>query len=547
MRTPAILILVIASLASLNAQQVRYFRHFDMDGRYQYRGLYEVNPVDAYAEWVFAFQYDAEGMLQRVQYLRKGRPFFHPRLGAAQVLIHREGNFEIREFRNARGLPTSTPQGISSQRLRYNDQGHPTNLYHYDHNGFLSPDRNGVSAYAWVLDEKGRRIRSLRFDRMGNRIADRLERWEIEYEWDDQDRLVRLVYKDRQGRMKTVDGVVSGLVLNYGARGERLSLTRLGEDGQPIAGADGIMRIEWKYDAQGRQIERRYSDEFSRPISDRRGVALYRWDYNDTENFVREWYFDETGERTLDVEGVAMRKDIWYTQDNERALMNYGWAINPRWEGLPLEVKEKEERFLLTTDRNGIAVYRWSYDDDLNILEEKFFDDRFEPTSDVHGVAIYRRRFSPNGLILEERFYSAWNQPATRADGIHAVVREYNTRGQLIRQSNLDAFDHLKEDAGGVASSLYDYDSRGLMVQKTILGVWDQIKEDGRGVAIYTFRHDRFGQVVEQAHYSIDSRPTEDIDGVHLYRWQILPAGRKELIGRYQRPAPLSQPLSSLP
>lgn len=547
MRTPAIVFFALVSLSVGHTQQVRYYRHFDMDGRYQYRGLYEVSPVDAYAEWVFAFQYDSEGMLQRVQYLRKGRPFFHPRLGAAQVLIRREGNFEIREFRNARGLSTSTPQGISSLRLRYNEQGHPTNLYHYDQNGFLSPDRNGVSAYAWVLDEKGRRVRSLRFDRMGNRIADRQDRWELEYEWDRQDRLVRVLYKDRQGRLQSVDGVVSGLVLHYGPHGERLSLTRLGEDGQPIAAANGIMRTQWKYDEQGRQIERAYSDELGHPVADRRGIAVYRWDYNDTENFVREWYFDSQGERTLDWDGVAMRKDIWFAQDNERALMNYGWAINPRWESLPHLAREKEERFLLTTDANGIAVYRWAYDDDLNVLEEKFFDDGLQPTSDAKGIAIYRRRFSPNGLILEERFYSTWNQPTVRNDGVHAMVWEYNTRNQLTRQSNLDAYDRLKEDAQGVASTLFEYDTRGLQVQKTILGVWDQIKEDQRGVAIYAYRYDRFGQVIEQAHFSIDSRPTEDIDGVHLYRWQILPAGRRELIGRYQRPAAQPLPLSLVP
>ncbi|GEM_PF-1692712 len=546
MRKFIIFLSFILFIQAVNGQQVQYFRSVSLDGRYQFRGHHPVSQVTALGEWVFGLEYGHNGELRKVVYLRKGRPFFHATLGAAQVLISRVGPFETREYRNARGLPVSNAHGISYQRLRYNENNHPVNLYHYNKNGLLCADGLGVSAYTWLTDEQGRRVKSLRFDMMGNRIPDTLGRWELEMEWDSLDNLARVLYKDSEGKLRLVDGVTSGVIFGYTPNGDRSFLTRLGPDGQPSAGADGIQTVTWTYDELGRVKEKQNLDSTGKPAPDTQGVAIYRWDYNTEENFSREWYHDTMGELCFDDSGISMRKDVWFEQDNERLLLNYGLSINPNFETLSAEAKLKEERFQHQEDPKGIAVYRWAYDDDLNILEEKFFNSSYQNVADDKGVMIYRRSFTALGQIQEERYFGSWDRPIVNLNGYAASIWEYDAQGRMIRRNHLGLDGNLKEDKTLTAAVIWDYNERGLPTRQTNLGIWDQIKEDSWGVASYSFDYDKFGNVVEQSHFGIDSLPSEDISGVHLYRWTIHPAGKKELIGRFSRMRAPSTEISAM-
>ena len=296
---------------------------------------------------------------------------------------------------------------------------------------------------------------------------------------------------------------------------------------QPLENLGGIQKTVFARDSQGRVLEKAYYNRGGVLWEDSRGLALYRWEYDDTRSWVREYHFDALSQLTLDDEGVAIRKEIWLPQSLSHQGMNFGLAINPLYETLTPQQKLLEDRYLLKEDIQGVAVYRWTYDEKDHPVEEKTFDGDFALVEDAQGVSLYRRSYTSEGLLEEVAYFGNFSQAVENLEGLAKKRWDYDMAGQAVREYNFGLDGSLKEDKNGVATYDWKYNEKGLKIQQTNLGVFAQVKEDKNGVALYRWTYDKFGEVLEQTHFGMDGRPTEDITGAFLLKWETDEYGRR--------------------
>jgi len=525
---------VLAAGAGPLAAETLYYEKVGLDGASRFVGRYPVDARALAATDAYALTLDKTGRLAEVAYYRRGRNMPDPVFGAAKVRITQEGEFEVRTRLNSRGLPVAA-DGIARERLKRNPEGVYTNLFQYDLAGNLQADEAGIAAYLWVPDAQGQRKRSVRLGKDGTRVPDRNGVWEVAFTYDADGNRTEAAFLDATGRPADGANGVGRYKWVFDADGNPVAETHFDQAGRPCADLDGIGRITWTYDPRGRVLDQAFWDASGRPVPDRLGVARYRKSYDDQLHLVRTQNLAADGQLTLDDRGVALVREVWYDQTNEREVRTYGLALNPYYDGLAVDQKAGEERYLLKDDDRGIAVTRSTYDADGNEVECKTWSQDFELVPDpATGVAVTKRQFNDQGFPTQESYFGLGGRAVENRDGLASVRWEYAGQNNTRRhQFGLNGA--LKEDPRGVATYQWEYDSRGMRTQQTNLGLLAQVKEDVQGVAIYRWSYDKYGNLYEETHLGIDEKPTHDGAGVYLLRYTVGPGGELVLAARFDK------------
>lgn len=270
-----------------------YFRQVSLDSKLAYVGKYTVDEKYAKETNCYHFVYDDAGKLMTVEYLRNGKLQRDNSFGVAQVKIEQMDGYEKRTFYSEKGKPTSDAvSGVYSVRIKYKEPTHLLSLFNYDKKGMLIKDKYGVAQYAWLLDNDGKRLKSMRMDRSGTRIVDNEGFYELRAKYDEQGNLLELANYGKDGKLMGNKGKVSMLHKKYDDKGNLLEEAYLSDKGELVNHTiEKIAMTQVSYDNNGNMTETKYMGSDEQLKEDQNGIAVTKWKYDSSGNLLEESYF----------------------------------------------------------------------------------------------------------------------------------------------------------------------------------------------------------------------------------------------------------------
>lgn len=289
----SVLLIVGLTVNAAGKKSDAYFRHLSLDSKLAYVGKYAVDEKYAKETNCYHFQYDDMGKLETIEYLKSGKLQSDISFGVAQTKIEYTDNYEKRTFYNAKGKPTADAvSGVYSVRVKYNESTHLLSLFNYDKKGFLTKDKYSVTQYAWLLDNDGKRLKSMRMDRTGTRIVDNEGFYELRAKYDEQGKLLELANYGKDGKLMGNKGKVSILHKKYDEKGNILEEAYLSDKGELVNHTVNKIAVsQIRYDNNGNMTETKYMGSDEQLKEDKSGVAVTRWKYDSSGNLIEESYY----------------------------------------------------------------------------------------------------------------------------------------------------------------------------------------------------------------------------------------------------------------
>lgn len=515
---------------SLFPQSVSYYRYVEPREGVKLAFISPVEREVAKKDMVYEVTRDSKGRVSKIRYLRKNEPFPDGVFGVNQVLFVYGKDQDIIFFENSLGLGIDNPLGIQKIIFNKDENGQYIQSFFYNSTGDLAPSFSGIASILWEWDSPTK-VKSIYLNEEGKIISTSRDVFQKKSEWEGNEE--KIYYLDEKGNSILNKERVSGVHKFYYPDGRVFMEKFFGLSGEPRANLYGILSVVYLYDEEHHLIQKSTFDTQGNLIEDSKGVAVYKYDYDLSQNLKRTFNYDQEEVLTLDSQGVAMYKEILYLQSNEREVSYYGLEKNPDYEKASHSRSIKyDEELKLSNNFKGIAVTRYVYDNNGNLLERRTFDEKKQITTDDQGVFLYRQTFNKKGLIESIENYSDFTRPVEDVEGIFRYEFTYDEDGRLVSKKQIGKDGKLKHDKEGVAIYEWFYNSAGLPFQQKNYGEYSQLKEDKEGVAIYEWSYDRSRRKVEQTNYGIDGKLQEDRMGVAIYKWLYNEKGN---LAQYQR------------
>jgi hypothetical protein len=364
----------------------KYFFNIDFDNfvyYYRFSGMGELSEEEAQAANCYRFNYNADGKIDQIEFLRAGKGAADPLFNVAQITFEYAPGIERRWFRNHRGELKKNSSGVYGEELTLDSHGYVISVTNLDENGGHIRDDDGVVQYVRTLDPTGKVVSSRRIGLFGTQITDN----------------------------------------------------------------NGFYERRWTYDATGHAIEIDNYDDNGQLLNDGDGVAIDRKTYTfyqdsaDDALEVIESYFDasslataekSTGvhqvQRVYDKRGFLVDESFYDSTGAPTSYLGVVGARNGTDEMGDTRVHERK----LTIDDRG------------NLVEEQYFDVNGRPV-DKRGPEYARidYKYNAENRIAEEIFYGDDGKPQINPDVGAAMVRqEYDDKGFIVHQVFLDGLGH---------------------------------------------------------------------------------------------------------
>ncbi|MCE0521749.1 MAG: hypothetical protein LV480_02435 [Methylacidiphilales bacterium] len=377
-----------------------YFFTIDLDPRYQFAGTGALTEEDAAGANCYRFDYDANGKLREIEYLRAGVPMPDPLLGVARIDFEYQPGIERRWFRDAQGHPVRDLDGIEGEELTLNPAGYPTDVTNLDETGARTHDNSGVIHYVRTLDADNRLVKGRRIGMFGTAITDDNGFFETRTTYDNEGRPIERDNYD-----------ASGNPLN---NGDGIAIVRTTYTIYP----DSMQVVASYFDASGQAAEEKSSGVHQlQRVLDRRGFL------------VDESYFDATGAPT-DFQGNNVHERHYTYDDRGNELTEEFFDNNDK----PVNQKQF-----------GFAKVAYKYDDKNRVIEKAYFGDDGTPQIPFDlGAAVIRQEYDAQGNLVRRQFFDGQGHPSPHAqygapairikvDGDTTIVTLRNGRDQSMK------------------------------------------------------------------------------------------------------------------
>jgi hypothetical protein len=297
--------LALAGKADYDSRHVKYFRYIRHSADHRIEGRYPMTGSLAKKTYSYRFSYGFDGKLKKVERLWRGSLTTNSdrNLGAAQVLFIYDQDGETRIFRNAPGQPPINQNGVSSERLQFDQDGRPVSVSYLDQDGRPLEDNRGVAKVIWTPDQNGWPARSIRLDLSGRRICDKEGYCAIHNDFDPRGRI--LAYSNRNEEKKLVADL-QGIAREeyfYDGQDNRTQARLYGADGRLSA------LVLWAYDQNGNLVKKSFWDSKGRLREDNGACAIERMQYDDNGNRVEEECLGRDQKFKAWPDGAAIRKN----------------------------------------------------------------------------------------------------------------------------------------------------------------------------------------------------------------------------------------------
>lgn len=193
---------------------------------------------------------------------------------------------------------------------------------------------------------------------------------------------------------------------------------------------------------------------------------------------------------------------------------------------------------LANDKKNGIAFYKWNYDENSNMVEFCKFD-AFGNMKDLNGIALERYKYDDSGNVIEQKSFKAYNlivgdtatyqmtrmkyHPNNSISEISFYLpckelREFYDESILTRnlydiRGNLVETVHFDENGDLVvcgkprfAKACFDYDESDNHIQTAYYDENDRLMGDKFGVAIYKYEYNNNGNLLNTQKFSSSNK-----------------------------------------
>lgn len=148
-------------------------------------------------------------------------------------------------------------------------------------------------------------------------------------------------------------------------------------------------------------------------------------------------------------------------------------------------------------DLNGIALERYKYDDSGNVTEQKSFKAYNLIVGDTATYQMTRMKYHPDNSISEISFYLPCKELREFYDESSLTRNLYDIRGNLVETVHLDENGDLVVcGKPRCAKTRFDYDESDNHIQTAYYDENDRLMEDKFGVAVYKYEYDEKGNLI---------------------------------------------------
>ena len=251
-------------------------------------------------------------------------------------------------------------------------------------------------------------------------------------------------------------------------------------------------------------------------------IILFTCTYKNNDFTRKEYYqtiqldglFTISGETPLNSNSIHKFESCWrfmYSKKGNLELVEY------------LKFGE-----LANDPENGIAFYKWNYDENNNVVEFCKFD-TLDNLKDLNGIALERYKYDESGNVIEQKSFKAYNlivgdtatyqmtsmkyYPDNSISEISFYLpskelREFYDESTLTRnlydiRGNLVEIAHYDENGDLVvcgkprfAKACFDYDESDNHIQTAYYNDKEKLIEDKFGVAVYKYEYDNNGNLL---------------------------------------------------
>lgn len=264
-------------------------------------------------------------------------------------------------------------------------------------------------------------------------------------------------------------------------------MTFFDDAGQPVnsRGWDAH-KVVYERDPRGNRISESYFGVDGEPLVNRYGGFKLRTKYDDADRVVSTTYIglnDEAANNAFGTSTTAYEYDKGLTAK----LVRYDLAGHIAKASAALD---------------GIAIVRYEYDEKGNERRRTFFDESDKPMNSPAGYQSIAYKYSPDGMLLRTEYFDKNGQPAVDRSGVHRYDYGRDDKGRLSQLAYFDKQDKpMQDQTNEVFIIKYKYDELGRRYSEsywkdaeTRMTRWDgyhelvsRFNEDGQTVEALTF------------------------------------------------------------
>ena len=506
----------------------------------------EHRPVPIFGGYaIIQRRYDSEGNLTEVKYFdANNKPTSHWNGNHGYSSQFNEDGQEIRRmFFDTSMNITKVTSGICGRAFEYDSEGRISYEENLDEHQGITADNKGYIGVKFEYDELSRLVRETYLDEKRNpMIAE--GGFAITITSYEKDSISELYYDDKGHGSTSSDGNY-GLFYKYDERLHPISLQNQYADG-----------ISTKLDSVGKMDFYWNSDGFLQSLKSYDRNGFFRnaiWVLYDKRNLfiLYSGGLDDKGQKTADNDGgygQMFERDergivtgLWnINRYNQLTPSNDGisvWRITKLVNGNPARWLYYDDNHVPYTDSEGAYGYELEYDEHDNEITRICLDRDGRPGPNFYGIQTVKKLYNDNGDLMEERYYDTHNEPCADQFGNYATRYElkFNPRIQSAISIGADGKPHNCNDGQCYTNAHLDEKSRMILFEyfdvndrpvtigdsnihaiKTTyddgenskiecnIGINGEMVNDSDGIASTYSKYDELGRLILQNQYDED-------------------------------------------
>lgn len=336
---------------------------------------------------------------------------------------------------------------ISRYLLTYDDDGLLMERKYVGLQNVPAGDKDNIYGSKFKYDSKGRKIEEQFIGADGNVTSNSDGLAIREYTYDDNDDWASVTYLNAE-RKGSHDGNNCSLVkLAYDKYGNRISEMYYTLDNTPAIRTDqNVAGFKYEMDDKGNRITQTCIGVDGQPAYSKSGFVTMRDSHNDDGFIVKREFLDEHGALTT------------YSSEGE----SYSYmTVEPGPTGLPLKLSYFDENKTPMEQSNGVAAIENTYDKNGNITTQKLFGKDSKPVLADGYYHEEKFEYDEYNKLVKESFFDISGKPATGDGNVSAYLMEYNRQGALTKMSFLGTDGNLVAGSDLFAGYTIEYDEIG--------------------------------------------------------------------------------------
>lgn len=393
---------------------------------------------------------------------------------AGKKAVLKNGYDEIRQYYSESKKPdrieyylNSAPaiynENYAAVEREYDEAGNVIVERYYDTSFQPAPCKNGYEMIRKEYDEENRVIREAYYDHNDQPMANNKGIYQRAYEYNENGKVSKEAFFDAEGKPMACSDGYAGLERLYNDEGNSIATLYLNEaeEVMPAPGKEYAYSITTPIEdemAEGEGSRKTVYIEYYG--TDRQlmnlavGYAAVLRQTDEQGRTIREAYFDKEGNR-------AVQKSEY-----DELRQAFGEGTKPT----RIEYYLKGEPILR---KDGYAAVEREYDEEGNVVTEKYYDADLQPAPCNNGYEAIRREYNDNKKVIKEEYIDHDGQPMTNKKGVYQTAYEYNENGKVTKESYFDgegqpmscldgyaAIERMYNSQGGTMATLY-YDESG--------------------------------------------------------------------------------------